>query len=311
MRTVVIVNPVSGAGRTGARWPGWRDLFSRVLGPFDEVVTRGLGDGTRATREALQSGAARIVCVGGDGSNHDIVRGFFDPDSHRPVRPDALFGFVPCGTGSDLGRSFEAGAVPMEAWLTRLIASPGRAIDVIGCSYTTDAGSAWQPCVNAASVGQGGDLVQRVGRWKRFGGGGLPFVLAGIEGAVFVKAWQVALDWDDAGPAERVHVRNLAILNGRFQGGGMHVAPGAALDDGLLDVVAIGDVGAVKSVRIGLSSYKAGMQAFSEVWQRSARRMTVTPTAGQVPMGIELDGELVGRAPAVFEVMAGALRVAV
>ena len=44
-------------------------------------------------------------------------------------------------------------------------------------------------------------------------------------------------------------VLHVAIGNGRFQGGGMEMCPGAALDDGLLDITAIGDLSARELAR--------------------------------------------------------------
>lgn len=307
MKTVVIVNPRSGGGRTARHWDAWKPRFDSYLGAHEVAFTGAPGDGTHIAREALRAGADRIVSVGGDGTNHEVVCGFFDPSTHAPIRREARFGFVACGTGSDLARTL-IGPRGIDGQLARIAASPGRAIDVIGCSFEGEHGPRWQVCVNAASVGQGGDLVQRVGRWKRMMRGGLPFVLAGIEGAVHVKPWLVQLRLD-GGEAVPTVLRNLTICNGRFQGGGMQVAPQATLDDGRFELVGIGNVSALRSVWIGLAAYRAKMQHMPEVWHRTVRTAEVLPAPGQPPMRIEIDGEASGRAPVTFETLPGALLV--
>ena len=309
MKTVVVVNPTSAGGRTGRQWGRWRDIFERHLGSFELAITGQPGNATHITREALRAGADRIISVGGDGTNHEVVGGFFDPATRQPIRPDARFAFIPCGTGADLARTL---AVPkgIDAQLLNIVASPGRTIDLMGCTFQTANGPAWQPCVNMASVGQGGDLVQRVGQWKRFMSGGLPFILAGIQGAVFVKPWLVQLRVDDGEPMPTL-LRNLTICNGRFNGGGMEPAPQARIDDGALELVGMGKASALRSIAIGLSSYKAKMQEAPEVWHRTIRTVDIEPMPGQPPMLLELDGEQPGFASARFEVLPRALCVCV
>ena len=75
-RTVVVVNPNSQGGKLGKRWPEVAETLQRAF-PFEDVKTQGVGDATRLTREALQSGAERIVAIGGDGTVNEVVNGFF------------------------------------------------------------------------------------------------------------------------------------------------------------------------------------------------------------------------------------------
>jgi diacylglycerol kinase (ATP) len=307
MKTVVVVNPQSGGGRTSRLWDSWRSGFERHLGDYELALTSQPGDASHITREALRAGADRIVAVGGDGTNHEVVSGFFDPRTHRSIRPEARFGFLACGTGSDLARTLRSPS-GIEAQLARIAQSPGRAIDLLGCHFQGRNGPAWHICINAASVGQGGDLVKRVGRWKRLMRGGLPFVLAGLEGALFVKPWLVQLRVDGGEPVPTL-VRNLTICNGRFQGGGMQVAPQATIDDGQFELVGMGQTSAARSVWIGLAAYRAKMQDMPEVWHRTVHKAEVEPMPGQPDMLVELDGESAGRAPVTFETMPGALLV--
>lgn len=309
MKTIVVVNPTSAGGRTGRNWSRWRASFERHLGSFELAITSRSGEATDIAREALRAGVDRIVSVGGDGTNHEIIAGFFDPATRQAIRPEARFAFVPCGTGSDLARTL---AVPkdLDAQLVAIAASSGHAIDLAGCTFQTANGPTWQPLVNIASVGQGGDLVQRVGQWKRFMRGGLPFILAGIQGAVTIKPWLVQLRIDGGEPMPTL-VRNLTICNGRFNGGGMEPAPQAQIDDGALELVGLGKTSALRSISIGLSSYKGQMQNAPEVWHRRIRTVDIEPVPGQPPMLLELDGEQPGFAPARFEVLPRALLVCI
>lgn len=309
MRTLVVVNPASARGKTGRHWQALEPHFRKHLGDAEYAHTQQAGEAGALTRTALQRGVERIICVGGDGTNHEVLQGFFDPETRLPVNPDAVFAFVPRGTGRDLGRTFAMGT-ELEPQLQRIVDSPTRRIDLISCDYRQDGRPAWRVSINAASFGQGGDLVHRVDRWKWTGAGGLPFVLAGIEGAMFVKPWTIELKVDD-GPWELEQVRNLCVFNGRFQGGGMEFAPDAKVDDGQLEVVALGSIGAVKSVAVGIASFWRRVDGIDGVWARPARRVEVRTVHGQAPAWVELDGESPGQIPAIYEVMPGILRTAV
>jgi diacylglycerol kinase (ATP) len=99
-RIMVVVNPHSANGATGREWPKIKDYLKDKLGVFDFALTKGMGDATTITREALEKGYEVILSVGGDGTNNEIVNGFFQ-DKHL-IRKDATFGCVSRGTGSDL-----------------------------------------------------------------------------------------------------------------------------------------------------------------------------------------------------------------
>lgn len=138
MRTLAIVNPGSGGGRTARDWPGIRERLGAALGAFETRETRGVGHATDLTRLALAEGFDRIVAVGGDGTLNEVANGFFDADL-TPLRPDAVL--VPCqsGTGGDFQRSFDF-ADPA-VWTARLKAGHRRVIDVGRLDYRTPSGA--------------------------------------------------------------------------------------------------------------------------------------------------------------------------
>ncbi len=309
MKTLVLVNPASAAGRTGRDWAAFESNFHKHLGDFDVHMTHAPGEATTVARAALAAGTERIVAVGGDGTNHEVVNGFFDPATRCAIRPGAIFGFVPRGTGGDFGRTFGLGK-DLESVLARIEASPARPIDLISCTFTTPAGLRWAVSINIASAGQGGDVVARVNRGPKWPGGAVPFAIAVVQGTWSLKPWQLRLVVDD-GPPETALLRNIGTANGQFQGGGMQVAPQARVDDGILELMAMEDVSPLNAARIGFAAYNGTAQNQKGVWHRSIRKVLVEPLPGQPPMLVELDGEQPGVAPVTFEVMPGALRLAV
>ena len=113
---VFIVNPASGSGSTGKKWPRMLQRFkdaatSKGWSHVDEVaalMTTRQGEATELTRTALREGAATVVAVGGDGSLAEVVEGFFEPDSHDKVSQTANLAFLPHGTGGDFRCAHDA-----------------------------------------------------------------------------------------------------------------------------------------------------------------------------------------------------------
>jgi diacylglycerol kinase (ATP) len=113
----------------------------------------------------------------------------------------------------------------------------------------------------------------------------------------------------DGQERRQLRVMMAAVGNGRFFGGGMKICPNAALDDGALDLVAVGDM-TRGQVIANIGRLFAGTHLALE-WVTHARvtRLHAAPVDGDANIPIELDGETPGYLPATFEVLPGALRI--
>lgn len=120
---VFVVNPHGANGSTSREWKKLSPyLSSRLSHHYNicEVLTSGPSHGIDVTREAIKEGADAVIAVGGDGTLHQVVNGFFregkplscqDEDA---IRTTAL-GLIPLGTGSDFARTFGWKNNPHEA----------------------------------------------------------------------------------------------------------------------------------------------------------------------------------------------------
>jgi diacylglycerol kinase family enzyme len=96
-----------------------------------------------------------------------------------------------------------------------------------------------------------------------------------------------------------------AANTGRF-GGGMRVAPGAVLDDGLLDVIVIGESSRLKFIR-GTPKVFRGTHIYEpNVYSWQAREVRLDADR---PFAVYADGDELARTPAEVTVAPKALRV--
>jgi diacylglycerol kinase (ATP) len=102
----------------------------------------------------------------------------------------------------------------------------------------------------------------------------------------------------------------VSVANGPRIGGGIRIAPGAALDDGLLDVVVAGPFGRWGATRIFPGMYAGRHLANPGVGTLRATSVTVAATeAGAPPPHAFADGEHLGPLPLRVDVVSGALHV--
>lgn len=301
--TFVVVNPASAAGATGRRWDSIARALRRELGPFEHAITEGPRHATALTRRALEDGFRRIVAVGGDGTLSEIANGFFA--GRRPRARDAILGVIPRGTGSDLARTLGIESV-LDIACARLARGTTRVIDVGYASFLDHHGRTTERVVlNAASFGCGGAVAAAVGTRAKRLGGRLAFMLTTARTLLRYRDQTVSVRIDD-GALETLTITCCAVCNGRFFGGGMHVAPEASLDDGRLDVTVWQGFGLRDFIVKRRALYDGTHVHDPGTRTHRAARLYATSDE-RVPL--EIDGEAAGTLPATFEIIPAALRV--
>jgi len=124
-----------------------------------------------------------------------------------------------------------------------LAAGEVREADVIRCAFAARrATAASVTSSNIASFGLGAEAALRVRGWSRYLPGPRPLSGRGAPHLAAGRGFDVRLWLDDAAPVE-FHATTVALANGRYQGGGILIAPQAAIDDGLIDVTLVERVG--------------------------------------------------------------------
>ena len=303
LRTLVVVNPASRGGATKRQFERLLPRVREALGACDVEWTRGPRDAERIAREAVRAGVERIIVAGGDGTVSEVATGILAAD----LGGYAEIGLLPLGTGGDLRRTLGVPA-DVDAALAAIAAGGRTRLDAGRASYCDRGGREAQVFfVNIASLGISGLTTELVNRAPKFLGGRVSFLLGTLRSIVSYRAaaHPVELRLD----GERVHEGPLvlaAAANGRFFGGGMQVAPGARPDDGLLDVVVIPGFGKLRLVAELPRIYRGTHLAIPGVRALRGRVLEARPL-GEEPPWVEIDGEPLGRLPARFEALPGAL----
>jgi YegS/Rv2252/BmrU family lipid kinase len=298
----LVVNPQSGGGSTGRRWPRLEAQAKAVFGSLGYALTTKPLEATALTRRALESGYRTIIAVGGDGTMNEVVNGFFGADG-LPVAPGAAVALLPAGTGGDFRRTVK---IPT-AWAAaarHIAAAPVRMVDVGRIRYQAHDGTQGQRYfINVASCGVPGEVDAEVNRSGKWLGGKLSFMLSSLRVLSRHKDKRVRITVDDGVP-EEVRVTALAMGNGQYFGGGMRVTPEAKLDDGLFHCT-LWTGYTMKDFVIKAGGVYSGTHV---KWPgtRCFTARKVLAESGETVL-VDVDGEQPGRLPATFELLPGAI----
>jgi diacylglycerol kinase (ATP) len=311
MLPLVIANPKSAAGSTRDRWSAIASDLRTHFGPYNVAFTKGPGDGIVIAERASNEGRPFIIACGGDGTINEIANGILRSGK------DVEFGVFPSGTGGDFRRSLGMPNATREA-ARALREGKTERIDVGKISFTDHVGrDAERFFLNVTSFGLAAAIIERVKgdtslSWLPLDNvrGRASFALSTLQEVIAIGATTVRVKIDD-GDEHTLQTVNLCVANARYFGGGMKIAPDAKLNDGFLDVINIGDINTAKIILNAYTLYRGTHLDLPEVKDTLAKRIEARPAREDQEVHIEVDGELLGKLPAVYEIVPGALRVRV
>jgi diacylglycerol kinase (ATP) len=295
MRAFVVVNPASGGGRTARLW---RSLPARLRSAglhFEAAETSGPGSATELARGAAAAGWPLVVAVGGDGTVNEVVNGLVQADG--PSR--ATLGVIMAGRGRDTAGNLGI-ARDHEAAIRRLVHGDEILVDLGVAEWPTGARRVF---LNSAGAGFDAAAAARAVSIRM--PGTVPYLL-GALGALRAHRAVPATVRLDGQLAWTGSMTMVAVANGPRFGGGMRIAPAARPDDGLLDLIVVGDLPRWELLAWLPTVYWGAHLRHARVRAAQGRSVEVET---EVPVPVHLDGELAGTTPLRITVRAGGLRV--
>lgn len=286
----LIANPVAGRGRGARALERLRPSLTR-RGIEDVYLTRAAGEESQLARQAVAAGMEIVIAVGGDGTCGNVARALLEAGG------DARLGVVPAGSGNDFACSLGLDPRRLQEALAVAVGNRERRVDMGRVGGL--------PFLNVAGIGFDAAVLAALPRFPLRGQ--TRYLAAAMAQLVAYRARRVRLR--AAGPAEQ-QVLALVFANGPRFGGGFRIAPRARPDDGLLDVVAVGDATLLGRLRILAAVLRGSHVGFAEISYSRVREAVVE--LDEAPW-LDLDGELFRASAAELTVscLPAVLRVAI
>jgi diacylglycerol kinase (ATP) len=282
----LLTNPTSGKGKGArARDAALGRLRDSGFGVRD-LAGRDADEALDLAREAVADGVEALVVCGGDGMVH--------LGAQAVATTGIPLGIIPAGTGNDVARYFDLPRKDFVAAADLVIAGNTRVVDL--------ARSGSKYFVTVLAAGFDAVVNERANKmaWPR---GQMRYNLATLAELRTFEALPYSMEID--GRSMRFDATLVAVGNGPSFGGGLRIAEGALLDDGLLDVVIIRPMTRTRLVRTYPKLFKGTHTSVPEYEHHLARSVTVA-APGIVSYA---DGERFGALPLTIECAPGALTV--
>ena len=292
MRVKVILNPYANRWGARAQATATADAFRAAGVACDLTVTESPGQGTPLAAAAAHAGYDAVVAAGGDGTINEIINGLISAAGDGPTVP---FGIVPLGTANDfnlmagLPDGLEAAVAVIAAGRTRRI-DAGQVNDRF---FINNSAAAMEPMVTMENI-----------KMKRLSGE-IRYVVALLRALTKLKPWRMNLTWDGGGYDGPAYL--LSVCNSP-RTGGFTMAPGAVIDDGLLDMVFAPQVSKGTVIAILLKLMKGEHIHHPAVTFRRVTAIDLTSTPGTP---LHSDGELFAESAATvsYRVLPGKVRL--
>jgi YegS/Rv2252/BmrU family lipid kinase len=288
MKLALIVNPSAGGGRATRTLP-------EVLAALD---ARGLEYGVERTtsleharglaRAAADAGQA-AVAFGGDGLIGAVAGALHGTGG--------VLGVLPGGRGNDFARTL---GIPL---------TPRAACEVLatGVVRDIDLGEAGgQTFIGIASCGFDSD-ANRIANQARLVRGNLVYAYGALRALAGWRPARFTIELDGAGTRTATGY-TIAAANSKAYGGGMWLAPDASLEDGLLDVVIVGEVPKLRFLRLLPTVFKGEHVHEPQV---EVLRCGEVRISAERPFEMYADGDPIAQLPVTVRALKGAVKVLV
>ena len=282
----VIVNPK--AGSAGDIYFVLEQL--RRLEPVELHLTSEGEDAETLARNAARSGYDYVVAAGGDGTINAVVNGIARSRRREKIR----IGVLPLGTGNDFARSLGL-PTSIEGNIDIMIAGETALVDLVRAK-----GRFTRYFVNVSAGGFSGVVDEMLTPEIKRSWGPLAYLRAAAEALPELEAYHTKIVCDDEHLSLDLYY--VVIANGQFVAGGLPIAPQADLRDGMLDLILIPKL-AAPSIALLIAQMMLGKH-LEMVTTRRAKNVSVR---SRPAMWFNVDGELFGNKPIVFQVIPGAL----
>ena len=285
VKPYIIVNPIAGSlvNRDGLL----KQL--RRLKPGKLRLTQRPGEAETYARDAIRAGCDYVIAAGGDGTLNEVINGIATPHHVLGV----CVGIVPLGTANDFARSIGLPA-SVEDNIDILRAKQTDPIDLV--RVTSDRTRYF---VNVSAGGFSGLVDEKLTPEIKSTWGPLAYLRSAAAALPELHAYHTTIVFDDV---ERLMIElyNVIIANGQFVAGGLPIAREADLRDGLLDVVLVPRRPPAKMVLLAAEMLLGNHLSSNAVIFRRAKKISVRSQPG---MWFNVDGELVGNEPVIFQIV--------
>ena len=312
---LAVVNVFAASRKAGSVWKKAAVMLTEAGVAYKAMFT-GNGDNAVAiSRKASAKGYRKFIAVGGDGTVHDVLNGIMEyvDGSDNASVSDFTLAVLPVGSGNDWVKST---GVPRD--IRGAVEAIAEGVtgqqDVVKVSVLDPSDISSSPLAvsymaNIGGVGLDARVCEIVNRKKEQGKRGKKLYVGALLYCIRHRVPVVAKVLCDGVEVFDGKYLSMAFGVGKYSGGVMRQTPLAELGDGLLDVTIIPDIPLWVIAKEVPRLFTGTFHKVGVLTQAKCREVLVMPAGEADAEPIEVDGEVIGRAPVRMEVLPEHLNV--
>ncbi len=321
-----VVNIFAASKKAGKLWRKAEKCLRQNEISFTSRRTGTNGNAMNLTCAACQEGYRKFIAVGGDGTVHDVLEGIMFYIESRHLVGDSIslsdftFAVIPVGSGNDW---IKTTGVPNDVLGSASLLKTGHVVkqDVVKVTLLDRSALPEEKTyriaymANVGGVGLDARVCEKVNKEKKRGKRGKILYVKALLYHIMHRVPACAKVFCDGKPLFNGSYLSMSFGLGKYSGGGMRQTPEAVMDDGLLDMTIIPDLPLLKIAKEAPKLFSDKFWTVKELVTSRSRTITVIPYDPSLPAGavvgdkVEVDGEVIGRAPVKFEILPDQLNI--
>ena len=279
-----IVNPNARSGLGKKVWNELEAVLKKENIQYKAYFTKYQKHATIITREITSGDDEQtVVALGGDGTVNEVVNGIVNFEK-------TILGYIPIGSSNDFARGLELPTEPLDALNTILTCPNLHPMNIGELHYKNKL----RRFAVSAGVGFDADLCHEavVSKIKyllnKLGLGKLTYVAIALHRLFLTTPCTVTVVLDGETKLTYPRTYFVALMNNRFEGGGVKFAPKAQNNDDKLDVVVASDVPKIKVLLLLPLALVGWHVHFKGVYIHKVKQIEIH---AEKPLPLHTDGE--------------------
>jgi diacylglycerol kinase (ATP) len=292
--TILISNPRAGRGgaRRAAEVARFREALKTRGIEIEVLSTNAPGEASLLAARAADDGASTVIVSGGDGTINEALQGLIGKSTRLAIWPR--------GTANVLAREI---AMPVDLEKAAEIIAKGKTKRIYpGCAILETTGER-RYFLLMAGIGLDASVVKRVRPSLKQRVGKAAYWYSGLEHLANWRPILFELEVDGSSFTATF----AAIGKGSRYGGDLSITPRARLDEPEFEICLINSESRLRYLRLLPHALGGGVESgVKDVTFLHATRARATG-----PVGVQVDGEIIGQPPMTFEIVKEPIEIVV
>ncbi len=298
----IIANPVAGNHALEKCLDTIQQTFRNQNIGFELLTSNYRGHASKIAQAGIQQGFRKIIAIGGDGTNNEVINGIMNQSYVLPS--EITYCLLPIGTGNDWVKEYQI-PLDLKKWLKMLKIGKTTLQDIGHITYFKEGASHQQYFANVAGMSYDPFVISEMEKLSRPIHNRLAYLIYGLYYVFKYKIPKARIHFNGNTIEDYFYLINAGIC--RFSGGGMQFVPHAIPNDGKIALTLAGKLTKIGVLINSFRFYNGKIDHHPKVSIYKTKHIKVE--AVNEPILVEVDGELLGETPVTFSIIPQALKI--